>query len=160
MSDGSRNDVEIAPDDPRADDVVQLLSAHLDFARQTSPPGHVHALDLDGLTSVDIRFFSARRHDGQLLAIGALRDLGDGMAEIKSMHTAESARGRGIGRLMLDHLVEVATVAGHHWLGLETGSMGAFKPARRLYTTAGFTECEPFGNYTRNEFSLCMARRI
>ena len=154
---GRHRDIVIGPDDPRADDVVELLNAHLEFARQTSPPDHVHALDLDGLDAGDITFCSARAN-GDLLAIGALRDLGDGRAEIKSMHTSANARGLGIGRRMLDHLIDRATDAGCHWIGLETGSMPAFAPARHLYATAGFVECEPFGAYSRNEFSVCMAR--
>lgn len=148
-------DITVQPEDPRTDDIVALLSAHLDFARQTSPPDHVHALDVDGLVAPDVSFFAARRA-GELLAVGALRHLGDGRAEIKSMHTAAAARGAGIGRLVLDHLLDVANADGCHWVGLETGTMDEFAPARRLYVNAGFVECEPFGNYTVNRFSICM----
>src|SRR5689334_12939511 len=97
----------IAPDDPRAPDVLVLLDRHLAFAREHSPPEHVHALDPDGLGDPDISFYSFRR-DGVLLAVGALRMLAADHAEVKSMHTAESARGQRIGRAMLQHLLEVA----------------------------------------------------
>lgn len=151
--------VEIQPEAPTDPEVVKLLEAHLAFSRATSPPDHVHALDLDGLSADVVRFFAAREH-GELLGIGALRDLGEGRAEIKSMHTTRSARGRGVGRSMLGHLVTTARNTGVTWLGLETGSMDEFAPARSLYRSAGFIECEPFDKYTRNPFSTCMSMTL
>jgi putative acetyltransferase len=56
----------IAIDDPRADDVQTMLLRHLAFAREVTPPGHVHALELDDLVDPSVTFFSARR-DGALL---------------------------------------------------------------------------------------------
>jgi putative acetyltransferase len=87
----------IAPDDPWRADVARLLERHLGFAREHSPPDDVHALGLDALLDPDVLFFSARR-DGELLAIGALKVLDAEHAELKSMHTEEAARGRGVAR--------------------------------------------------------------
>ena len=148
--------ISILNESPAVDDVVALLETHLAFSRRASPPGHVHALDLDGLMTSDITFCAARC-DGELLGVGAIRMLGHQRAEIKSMHTAVSARGRGVARQMLEHLMDVARHAGVSWLGLETGSMEEFLPARRLYTSAGFRECAPFGDYTVTPHSVCMS---
>ena len=63
-------DFVIARDDPRAEDVRALLDSHLTFSDQVTPPGHVHALDLEGLLDPAVTFFSARR-DGVLLGVGA-----------------------------------------------------------------------------------------
>jgi putative acetyltransferase len=63
------------------------------------------------------------------------------------MHTAQSARGQGIGRAVLQHLIAFARHRGYRRLSLETGSMAAFSPARSLYAAAGFTSCPPFGDY-------------
>ena len=63
------------------------------------------------------------------------------------MHTPEAARGRGIGRAMLAHLIGVARDRGIRCLSLKTGSQPAFAPARSLYARAGFTPCAPFSNY-------------
>lgn len=49
---------------------------------------------------------------GCLLGIGAIKRLGPRHAEIKSMHTAEVARGRGIGRAMLTCLLGAAAPPG------------------------------------------------
>lgn len=151
--------VVIQPEAPSDPEVMKLLAAHLEFSRATSPPGHVHALDLEGLSEDVVRFFGAREN-GKLLGIGALRDLGGGRAEIKSMHTTSAARGRGVGRSMLEHLVTAASDRGVTWVGLETGSMDEFAAARSLYRSAGFSECEPFEQYSRNPFSTCMSMTL
>jgi putative acetyltransferase len=60
----------IEVDDPKRDDVRSLLEQHLTFARGTTPPEDVHALDLDGLLDSTITFFSLRV-DGALLGVEA-----------------------------------------------------------------------------------------
>jgi putative acetyltransferase len=145
----------IQPDDPRAPDVHALLEQHLEFCRATSPPQDVHALDLDGLLDPAITFYSVRRA-GELLAIGALKQLEDLHGELKSMHTSAPARGQGAGRALLDHLLVVARQRGYGRVSLETGTMDAFRPARTLYQRSGFAPCAPFGDYAASPNSTCM----
>lgn len=145
----------IAPDRPDAAEVRALLAAHLAFANEHSPPEDVHALDVSGLLTPEVAFFSAREH-GRLLGVGALKQLGPDHAELKSMHTAQAARGRGVARAMLEHLLAVARERGCARVSLETGSMDAFLPARALYASAGFEVCEPFGDYWDSPNSVCM----
>jgi putative acetyltransferase len=145
----------ISHDDPRADDVRALLERHLAFANAHSPPEDVHALDVEGLLDPAVTFFSFRLN-GELLGVGALKQLDADHAELKSMHTSEAARGRGIGRAMLDHLIAVASGRGCGRVSLETGSMRAFAPARSLYASAGFQPCGPFGDYSPSRNSAFM----
>ena len=145
----------IATDDPTADDVRALLERHLAFAREVTPPEGVHALGVDGLADPGVSFFSARR-DGRLLGIGALKQLDEAHAELKSLHTAEAARGQGVGRALVEHLLSVAADRDCRRVSLETGIMEAFAPARALYTQMGFTPCEPFGDYLGSPTSACM----
>ncbi len=145
----------IAVDELRAQDVRALLDAHLAFARKLSPPEDVHALDVEGRLDPAVTFFSARL-DGELLGVGALKQLDESHAELKSMHTIEAARGRGVGRAMVDHLLSVAVDRNCQRVSLETGTMDAFAPARSLYTKAGFAACEPFGDYRFSPNSTCM----
>src|SRR5205809_1461209 len=145
----------IAVDDPRVEDVRALLEVHLTFSRGVTPPGHVHALGIDGLLDPAVTFFSAQR-GGVLVGIGALKRLDASHAEVKSMHTSEAARGQGVGRAMVDHLLAVAAERNYQRVSLETGTMDAFAPARSLYTKVGFIPCEPFGEYTTNPYSTCM----
>jgi putative acetyltransferase len=148
-------DLVIAVDDPRAEDVRALLGAHLTHSRAYTPPAFRFALDGEGLMDPGVTFFSARR-DGVLLGIGALKHLDDSHAELKSMHTRESARGQGVGRAIAEHLLSVAASRNYRRVSLETGSMDEYAPARVLYTKVGFTPCEPFGDYTASEYSTYM----
>lgn len=148
-------DLVIAVDDPRIDDVRTLLARHVAFAREVTPPDHVHAMEVDDLLGRAVTFFSARR-DGVLLGVGALKQLDESHAELKSMHTSEAARGQGVGRAIVDHLLAVAADRSYQRVSLETGTGDAFVPARSLYTKIGFKPCAPFGEYTVNPYSVCM----
>jgi putative acetyltransferase len=147
----------IAVEDPTAPDVQALLRRHLQFAHDESPPEHVHAYPAARLAQPSVTFFSARR-DGALVGVGALSELDPAHGEVKSMHTAAEARGQGVARAMLTHLVAVARERGYRRVSLETGATEAFQPARTLYESFGFVRCPPFAQYTDNEFSVCMTR--
>ncbi len=149
----------IAADDPWSDDVRPLLDQHLRFAHEESPPEHVHALPPDRLTQPGVTFFSARR-DGTVVAVGALKELDESHGEVKSMHTSAAFRGQGVARAMLTHLLEVAASRGYQRVSLETGGTDGFVPARTLYRSFGFEPCAPFGEYTSNEFSVCMTLEL
>src|ERR1700728_500511 len=159
MVDGEMVDGEIAVDDPRAAAVRALLEQHLALMRAASPPEDVHALDLDGLLDPAVTFFSFRR-DGELLAVGALKQLDGRHAELKSMHTAAEARRSGVGRAMVEHLIGVARDHGFRRVSLETGSTQAFAAARSLYAQAGFTPCGPFGDYPPGRGNTFMTRAL
>lgn len=149
----------VAEDDPTEPDIVALLGRHLAFARAVTPPDDVHALDLDGLLHESVTFFSIRA-DGHLLGIGAIKQLAEGHMELKSIHTAEEARGNGVGRAMVDHLLDVARHRGATRVSLETGSMDEFAPSRALYSRVGFVECEPFGDYHPGRSSTFMTMEL
>jgi putative acetyltransferase len=136
----------IAIDDPRAGDVHALLEAHLAFANATTPPEDVHALDVDALTDPAVTFYSLRA-DGELLGVGALKQLDPLHGELKSMHTAAAARGRGVARALVAHLLAEARARGYRRVSLETGAGPAFAPALALYAGAGFERCGPFADY-------------
>jgi putative acetyltransferase len=146
---------EISIDDPAADDVRELLAHHLTFTNSQSPPEDVHALDVGALRNPAVTFFSCRSN-GELLGVGALKQLDDRHAEVKSMHTAQAARGRGVARAIVDHLIRVARDRGVQRLSLETGSMAGFAPARALYASAGFVPCGPFADYRPSPHSTFM----
>jgi putative acetyltransferase len=152
-------DGDISIDDPRAPDVRDLLERHLAFVNAQSPPEDVHALDVEGLLDPAISFYSFRIA-GRLLGVGALKRLDRHHAEIKSMHTAAEARGRGVGRAMVDHLIHLARGEGLSRLSLETGTAAAFAPARSLYASAGFAPCGPFGDYVESAHSTFMTRSL
>jgi putative acetyltransferase len=150
---------EIRPTDPGETGVRALILAQLEFGRAATPPEDVHALEPEAFGGPDIALFAARDGDA-VLAIGALVRLDDEHGELKAMHTAAAARGRGLGRAMLARLLAEARQRGYRRVSLETGSMEAFAPARALYGSAGFTLCAPFGDYVASESSVYLSLPI
>ncbi|MCP4834141.1 MAG: GNAT family N-acetyltransferase [Phycisphaera sp.] len=152
-------DLTIEQGDPTQPDVVRLLQSHLDYAREWSLPENVRVLDATRLSDEGVRFFTAR-NEGKLVGIGALSPFEDRHAEIKSMHTIEEARERGVGWALLERLLGTAIEQECRRVSLETGTSEAFASARRLYARAGFKTCPPFGEYRRCPDSICMTRRL
>jgi putative acetyltransferase len=139
-------------DDPR---VVALLQLHLTRARAETAPGSAHALDLSGLRTPEVTFWSVWEGN-ELLGVGALKRLTTEHGEVKSMHTAEAARRRGVGSALVRHIMSEARTRGMRRLSLETGSWPYFLPARELYARHGFVECGPFGDYREDPNSVFM----
>ena len=156
-SDPSEGVFVVSTDDPRSADVVALLEQHLTLMRSLSPPEEVHALDLEGLCRPSVTFLSVRR-GGELLAVGALQDLGEGHGELKSMHTRGDLRRTGLARLLVRSLVDRARTDGMTRVSLETGTQPEFAAARALYASEGFAETGPFGSYAPSAWSTFMTR--
>ncbi|HCB75907.1 MAG TPA: GNAT family N-acetyltransferase [Sphingomonas bacterium] len=139
--------------------VVALLHTHFAGMLAASPPGTCHFLDLDALAAPEVTFVTAWDGD-TLLGCGALKALGDGQGELKSMRTAASALRRGVAAAILTHLIERARAAGMTRLYLETGTGPAFDAAEALYRRHGFAPCGPFGDYRATDFNRYMTRAI
>jgi GNAT superfamily N-acetyltransferase len=86
-----------------------------------------------------------RGEDGSPLGCGALRELGDGAAEVKRMFVVPAARGRGLSKVVLAALEDAARERGWTTLRLETGPRQP--EAIALYTGAGYDPIEAFGAY-------------
>ena len=139
-------------DDPR---VQALLEHHARTARAETAPGSAHALDLEGLKSPAVSFWSAWDGD-TLVGVGALKRLSESHGEIKSMYTVRERRRTGAGSAILRQVIDVARTLGMARVSLETGSWPYFDPARALYRKHGFVECPPFGDYTADPNSVFM----
>ncbi|AHM02907.1 acetyltransferase, GNAT family [Roseibacterium elongatum DSM 19469] len=148
---------EVTGPDAAAD---ALLAAHEASMRALSPAESCHVLSAEQLRAAGARVFLGRDETGGGVAIGAVAPLGPGAAELKSMHCAATARGRGHGRALLRHLMQIAREGGLLTLWLETGSSEAFAPARRLYRSEGFVECPSFGSYRPDPASVFMTRGL
>lgn len=144
--------IEIHEDDLSGAEVQALLALHLDGMHANSPPGTVYALDLSGLTSPDVTVWTAWRGE-LLLGIGALKSLGAGAGEIKSMRTHPGHLRQGVAAALLDHIIGEARARGWLRLSLETGGGPAFEAALALYRKRGFTDGEAFGGYTPSAFN-------
>ncbi len=149
----------LARESPLGDDLAPLMARHSADMHLDTPPESIHMMDAGQLDHPDIAFF-VLRDAGQAIAMGAFKRIEAGHGEIKSMHVAREVRGRGLSRLMLDHLMAEARALGLTRLSLETGAQPTFVAARMLYAKAGFEECPPFGAYVLDPNSVYMTRRL
>lgn len=136
-----------------------LVRRHLEGMHANSPACSVHAFDIDRLRQPGVTFWSGWIGE-ELVVIGALKRLDAENGEIKSMRVDEAWLGKGIGWLMLNHITQAAKRAGMKVLWLETGSGDAFIPALKLYASAGFVRCDPFGDYSDDPFSVFMMKAL
>ena len=149
----------IREDDLTGPEIAALLRLHLDEMHSWSPLESVHAMPIERLRQADVTFYSV--WDGEVLAAcGAIKHLSDRHGELKSMRADPEYRGRGAGKAVLQHLLQVARDRGYARVSLETGKPEMFLPARRLYESYGFAKCPPFGDYVEDDFSLCMTLEL
>ena len=141
-------------------DVRALLQHHFAEMRADSPPEACHVLPIHGLRGPEIRFVSVRDSNRRLLGIGALKTVEHGHGEVKSMRTHPEALGAGVGKAMLEWLIELAQSQGMKRLSLETGNSPLFTAANRLYERSGFIRCGPFGGYPDTPFTNFYTRDI
>jgi len=86
--------------------------------------------------------------DGRAVAGGGIKRLDERTCEIKRMYVAPDARGRGLGRALLQELEALARDLGYALARLDTG---AKQPgAQRMYERAGYG---PVPDYNGNPYA-------
>jgi GNAT superfamily N-acetyltransferase len=88
--------------------------------------------------------------DGKPVAGGGVKRDEDGIAEIKRMYVAPGARGRGLGRQLLEALEEEARSLGYARIRLDAG---ARQPeARAMYERAGYHAVDDYNGNPQASF--------
>jgi putative acetyltransferase len=154
--DSVSEDVRIEVERPVRADVAALLRESRAMMAGLHPPESCHGLELSSYERPEVTLFVARSA-GVAVACGACQLHDDGSAEVKSMFVVPAARGRGIGRLVLE-AIEMAVRGRVSALRLETGVKQL--AAIRLYETAGFRRRGPFGSYTDDPLSVFMEKPL
>jgi putative acetyltransferase len=145
------------PADPGDDGIAPIIAAHLAHSDATTPPESIHAMGIDDLRREGLSFWAL--YDGpDAVGCGALKPLTDGLVEVKSVHVVQAARGRGLARIIMGHLIDIARQDGHRAMVLETGSdsLPGFDAARGLYETLGFKYCDVIPGYAPDPNSAFM----
>jgi GNAT superfamily N-acetyltransferase len=88
--------------------------------------------------------FIVAMSDGLPIGCVGLKGSGGGVAEIKRLWVAPSARGLGLGRRLMDAAESAARELSIKVLRLDTNS--ALPEARQLYRSSGWTEIERFND--------------
>ena len=151
--------MEIKSDDLSNIKVIALLEEHIDDMYRASPPESVHTLDLGSLRGDAVSFWVMWQNDDPVGCV-ALQEYAGTWAEIKSMRSANSARGMGIGKRLLEFVLDVAKQRDYEYLRLETGCEDFFKPAREIYKHYGFLERKPFADYADDPNSVFMEKAL
>lgn len=148
----SAAEFDVREDDLKSAATCALLELHLVGMHASSPPGSVYALDLFGLRAAEVTVWTAWR-DERVASVGALKALGSGAAEVKSMRTHPDFLGQGAAAAVLDRILREAKQRGIRHLSLETGSGSAFEAALRLYKQRGFVSGPAFAGYEQTAFN-------
>ena len=128
-------------------EVNELLIKHFNELKSVSPEGSTHVLDIDGLKNQSIKFWSLWE-DAKLVGCGALKFLSETHGEFKSIRVADNFKKKGYGKKIIIDLLSKAKVLGIQKISVETGAGEFFLPARKLFKSCGFEECEPFAHYS------------
>ena len=140
-------------------EVNELLTKHFIELRAASPEGSAHVLDIPGLKVPSIKFWSLWK-DKKLIGCGALKFLDEKHGEFKSIRIHDNFRNRGYGINVINYLINEAKKLNIKRLSIETGAGDFFIPARKLFKSSGFTECEPFAHYKEDVNSVYLTKVI
>lgn len=75
---------------------------------------------------------------GEAVGCVAMRDLGEGVCEMKRMYVRPARRGRGIGRMLGEAIVAAGRERGYRAMRLDTGA--TMQAAAAMYRGMGFGE--------------------
>jgi putative acetyltransferase len=149
--------ISIGPEDPRQADVRRIIAESGAYLQVLYPSESNHVIDVDALAAPDAVFLVARRA-GEILGSIAFRIIAPGHAEIKRMFVRAEARGKGVGRRLLEALEDEARRRNVNRISLETGIRQP--EAIGLYRASGYQDCPPFGTYRCDPLSLFMTKGL
>ena len=140
-------------------EVNELLTKHFIELRSASPEGSAHVLDIPGLKTSSIKFWSLWE-DNKLMGCGALKFLSNHHGEFKSIRVHDNFRGKGMGIELINHLIDIARKLQIKRISIETGAGEFFTPARKLFKKCGFKRCLPFAHYKDDVNSVYLTKII
>ncbi|MBL9139102.1 MAG: GNAT family N-acetyltransferase [Verrucomicrobiales bacterium] len=146
--------------DLTADASRQLIAAlNAELSGAYSEPGANH-FSLDPSEVAPGRgLFVVIRMDGRPVGCGALRLIDGQTGELKRMYVAPEARGRGLGRRLVEALETEARALGAKKLVLETGVRQT--SALALYRATGFVPIPLYGEYCLSpNTSICLGKDL
>ncbi len=139
-----------------AQHLIKALNSELEH-RYPEEGANFFRLDPEEVSAARGGFFVAYLAE-KPVGCGAVRRIEPHVVEIKRMYVAPGARGRGVGRQILNVLEIQSRQLGATRLVLETGPRQP--EAIALYQRAGFIEIPLFGEYIGSQFSVCMAKDV
>ena len=141
-------------------DAARLIAALNAELKATFPePGATHFSLTGAQVGAGDGAFVVAYLDEVAVGCGAVRRLDEATAELKRMYVDPPARGRGIGRALVEALEREALLLSMTRVVLETGTRLA--PAIKLYQAMGYTRIPLFGEYVSSpDTSLCFGKSL
>ena len=140
--------VELRHVDPESPDAQRCLRAYVAELNRRSPEREFDPRRGATAEPHEVRppngTFVVAYLRGEAIACGAVKHHPGNVTDIKRMWVAESARGLGLGRRLLEHLEHVAREHGSTVARMETSDV--LSEAIALYRSAGYAEVPPFND--------------
>ena len=144
----------LAPVDPRARRLVGKLD-RLQLSLYPAESNHLGPVET--LAGDDVTFLAAFVA-GEVVGCGAVKRMHGHYGEIKRMYVEPNARGRGVGRALIEALESTLLRCGIRLVRLETGVRQP--EALSLYERCGYVRIPPFGDYPDDPLSVFFEKRL
>jgi GNAT superfamily N-acetyltransferase len=149
MAEVQFHQVESEEDKQRAD---ALIREYLEWLNERIQRDYGIEFDVEAMLASNLsepdkfyppvgRFYLAR-YGGEIAGVGCLKKLGEGVGEVQRMYVPPRFRGRGVGRAIVNRLIEDARSMGYRRLKL--GSLGFLGAAHSLYRSVRFHQIDPY----------------
>lgn len=152
--------IAVAVETPLQDDVRRLVAELNAYLIPLTPREFQFQLTVEQMADPSVTLFVARDEDGSPVGMGALKDHGQRLGEVKRMYTLPAVRGKRVGRQILERIERLARDKGITRLVLETGEAAGFEPAYRVYERGGFTVCGAVLDYPDSGHSRFYEKKL
>jgi putative acetyltransferase len=152
--------VTITQETPLQDDIRVLVADLNTYLIPLTPREYQFQLTVEQMAEPSVTLFVARNETGQAVGMGALKDHGEGIGEVKRMFTLPEVRGQRVGVAILQQIEDLARQKGIARLVLETGEAPGYEPAYRVYERGGFTTCRAVLDYPDSGFSRFYEKKL
>ncbi|WLS08840.1 GNAT family N-acetyltransferase [Shinella sumterensis] len=149
--------VTIDVESPLTDEVCTLIAELNTVLLALSPPEACYNLTVEEMADPTVTVWIARDGDAAI-GCGALKRHSDTVGEVKRMFTRPAWQGQGVGRSVLDKILETAEREELKTLVLETGDQ--HPAAWAIYEKAGFTRCGPVLDYPDSPYSVFYQKQL
>lgn len=150
----------ISVETPLQDEIRHLVAELNAYMIPLTPREFQFQLTVEQMAEPSVTLFVARDETGRAVGMGALKEHGEGLGEVKRMYTLPEVRGQRVGAAILKRIEEEAHARGVTRLVLETGEAPGFEPAWRVYERGGFSTCGAVLDYPDSGFSRFYEKKL
>jgi putative acetyltransferase len=152
--------IEIAVESPLQDDVRAMVAELNAYMIPLTPREFQFQLTAEQMAEPSVTLLVARDAGARAVGMGALKEHGDGLGEVKRMFARPVVRGQRVGARILQGIEAVAREKGITRLVLETGEAPGFEPAWRIYERSGFRTCGAVLDYPDSGYSRFYEKKL